>query len=42
MQIDENLLKWNNSVDTQQTLLPTLLKKDLVLEKIGDTYLDAT
>jgi beta-galactosidase len=42
MQIDENLLKWNNLVDTQQYLLPTLLKKDLVLDKVGDTYLDAT
>ena len=39
--IDENLLKWR-SVDSSQINLPTLLKRDIVLEKVGDTYLDTT
>lgn len=39
--INENLLKWG-LFDSQQIQLPTLLKKQIVLDKIGDTFLDTT
>ena len=37
--VDENILKWN-TFNQKQLKLPTLLKAEINLKTVGDTYLD--
>lgn len=40
LNIDENMLKWT-ALEDKEIKLPTLLKAEVSLEKVGDVYLDA-